>query len=174
MNNIAPEGDPLYNFADNTKYRGTWDVWLRDTVAATEIWHLKAVCKSIRNFTLRAKCLTCRQHSFEYVSCNPPEDHICKKESLFMYLVRFMNTIQKRKHKKFYDPDILYRVYVDEDTEVCLESDCEKHHTNNQTNSHNDNDYYQNRHMKTYSNTSTPTYTRQSGGMVSVRRGNFK
>lgn len=122
INNIAPEGDALYNFSDNTKYRGTWDAWLRDTVMSTEEWHRKAVAHSIMNFTKGAKCMTCRTHAAAYVSSHDPHKATESMKNMFMYLVTFMNAIQTRKQKKLYDPDILYRVFSQGSLGVCEEN----------------------------------------------------
>jgi hypothetical protein len=123
MNNFAPAGDPLYNYADNTKYRGTWEVWLRDTVSAEEQWHRDAVCRSIINFTNGAKCKTCRDHSRLYVRENDPKKHSRTNQELFTYLVTFMNSIQTRKKRKLYNPEILFSVFSD-GQKVCTE-DCD-------------------------------------------------
>ncbi len=122
INNIAPEGDALYNFSDNTKYRGTWDVWLRDTVMSTEEWHRKAIANSIMNFTKGAKCMTCRTHAAAYVSINDPYKATESIGSMFTYLVTFMNTIQGRKQKKLYNQDILFRVFKQGSVGVCEEN----------------------------------------------------
>lgn len=126
----ALEGDPLYNFADNSKYRGTWDTWLRDCVNAENPNHLLWICRSIHNFTIGAKCITCREHSFKYVKENPPEIYIQSRQDFFKYLVTFMNFVQKRKHRLLYNPEILWTYYTKNDTEPCNGDDCEKHGNN--------------------------------------------
>lgn len=124
FNNIAPEGNPIYNFSDNSKYRGTWDVWLRDTVYSDNEADRRAICKSIVNFTKGAGCRKCRDHSKEYVAKNPPLPHAVTKEKFFTYLVTFMNTIQKENKKKLYNLDILYSVFDNSEAGVCDEDDC--------------------------------------------------
>lgn len=116
MADIAPEGDPLYTFSDNTKYRGTWDTWLRDTVLSENIDQRQHIARSIRNFTIKAFCMSCRNHAKEYVSQNPPENATLTVESMFSYIGTFMNHVQENKRKsgknaKLYNLDILWKVY---------------------------------------------------------------
>lgn len=131
-NEFALEGDPLYNFADNSKYRGTWDTWLRDTANAESTEHLLWICRSIRNFTTDAKCITCRDHSHKYVGENPPEKHVESRQTFLLYLVTFMNFVQKRKHKLLYNPEIIWKYYTTDNREPCIGNDCEKHSESHQ------------------------------------------
>lgn len=129
MNAIAPEGDKLYIFSDNTKYRAIWDTWMRDISLSTTDEHLRGVVRSMHNFANKnngAKCLSCRHHAEDYMIENPPEDYIGSKQQLFAYVATFMNVVQKRKSIerndpsiKLYNLDILWKMYNDSPNGQC-------------------------------------------------------
>jgi hypothetical protein len=114
MTSYAAAGSSLYNFADNSKYRGIWDTWLRDTSLADVSQNntdLLYVCKSIRNFAKAAHCHTCRAHAAEYVTLHAPEKSATNIKTMFTYIVTFMNVIQKRKNAELYMLDIMLKLY---------------------------------------------------------------
>lgn len=117
-----PEGSYVYNFANMKRYGpGLWYSFMLDASNAESRDELLHTCKRIRTFCKRAKCQVCHGHCTEYVKNNPPEYFAQTNESLFYYIVDFMNAVYTRTDRPICSKEILYGIFFN-NTDVVVDT----------------------------------------------------
>ena len=104
---------------------GYWAVMHIDSLHAKTFDEKIEVSKTIARIITNFPCTKCRRHATEYASENPLIYSINDSDelSLFKWVWKFHNAVNKRLDKKIFDFDEAKRDW--EKNNICIASDCD-------------------------------------------------
>ena len=101
---------------------GVWYSFMLNSAKAKTKNELLFICKQIRDFCNHFGCMDCRNHAQEYLKRKAPEDKASTSDTLFRWVVDFMNAVQIRLRKPVYDYQTLHDLFFIEEFVVCTSS----------------------------------------------------
>jgi len=118
-----------YDFADTSMMRGAWLVLLVGAARADESNNYAekiSFCGLLRDLHSRFFCGDCKEHFGEFLEANQPEMVIFVKDGLFGWIVKLMNSIDRRIGKPERDYHVLYMMFHGKGIAPC-QTRCSSH-----------------------------------------------